>query len=255
MSAARIRWFHRYLRAKARALGVSRLAWYDLLAPVGESTTVWTFDQAAAFIVAQFGTYSAPLGAFAARAFRERWVDAQLRAGRPDGAFCLALRDDESRILMNYTPSFHGVSTLAHELGHGYHNLQLARRTMLQRSTPLTLAETASIFCETLVWQSALQHAGPREQLAILVASLQSACSMRAPHERCARRTTRPTHRGAMMPASAGHGVDGPQGNAGAVAARASAIASSAESACPAAHTAAKRSSPSAWRAAATVSS
>src|SRR5205823_821634 len=123
--------FHRYLHAKARALGLPRLAWYDLFAPVGKSTKVWEFDEAQAFIVKQFGTYSPRLSNFAARAFREGWIDAEPRNGKRDGAFCISIRGDESRVFANYKLSFGGVSTLAHELGHGYHNLNLAQHTML----------------------------------------------------------------------------------------------------------------------------
>jgi oligoendopeptidase F len=75
--------------------------------------------------------------------------------------------------MANYKSAFGGVSTLAHELGHGYHNFNLAGRTMLQRATPAALAETASTFCETIIRQAALQTVGPQEQIAILEASLQ----------------------------------------------------------------------------------
>jgi pepF/M3 family oligoendopeptidase len=170
--------FHRYLRAKARALGVKRLAWYDLFAPVGGQERVWTFDEAAAFVVEQFGTYSARLREYAARAFRERWIDAEPRPGKVDGAFCMWLVGDQSRVLSNFKPSFDGVSTLAHELGHGYHNLCLSRRTMLQRATPMTLAETASIFCETLSREAALKQADAQGQLALLESSLQGSCQV-----------------------------------------------------------------------------
>ena len=170
--------FRRYLHAKARALGLERLAWYDLFAPVGQSTKVWQFDEAQAFILEQFGTYSPKLSDFAARAFRERWIDAEPRSGKRDGAFCISIRKDESRVFANYKPSFGGVSTLAHELGHGYHNLNLAQRTLLQRNTPMTLAETASIFCETIVSQAALQKAHTQEQIAILEESLQGSCQI-----------------------------------------------------------------------------
>ncbi len=170
--------FRRYLHAKARALGLERLAWYDLFAPVGQSTKVWQFDEAQAFILEQFGTYSPKLSDFAARAFRERWIDAEPRSGKRDGAFCISIRKDESRVFANYKPSFGGVSTLAHELGHGYHNLNLAQRTLLQRNTPMTLAETASIFCETIVSQAALQKAHTQEKIAILEESLQGSCQI-----------------------------------------------------------------------------
>lgn len=170
--------FRRYLKAKARLIGVEQLAWYDLFAPAGSSNKVWEYDEATDFIVEQFGSYSTRMGEFAARAFRENWVDAEPRAGKRDGAYCSWLRRDESRVFANYQPAFGGVSTLAHELGHAYHNLNLASRTPLQRSTPMTLAETASIFCETIIRQAALDKGDADEQIAILEASLQGACQV-----------------------------------------------------------------------------
>ena len=170
--------FRRYLRAKARALGLERLAWYDLFAPMGASGKVWSFEEARAFVVEQFGAYSQRMSDFAARAFRERWIDAEPRPGKVDGAFCMSLRGDESRVLANFKPAFGGMSTLAHELGHGYHNMCLAPRTMLQRATPMTLAETASIFCETIVREAALRRADAQGQIEILEASLQGSCQV-----------------------------------------------------------------------------
>ena len=170
--------FRRYLRAKARALGLPRLAWYDLFAPVGKSDRVWEYDEAAQFIVDQFGTYSSRLSNFAARAFSEQWIDAEPREGKVDGAYCTPLRKDESRVFANFKSSYGGMSCLAHELGHGYHNLNLAQRTMLQRDTPMTLAETASIFCETIVREAALRKAEKQEQIMILEASLQGSCQV-----------------------------------------------------------------------------
>lgn len=170
--------FRRYLQLKARALKLPKLAWYDLVAPLGGGGRAWTYDAAAAFIMEHFGAYSARMRDFAARAFRENWIDAEPRAGKEGGGFCMWLRRDESRILVNFNPSYGGMSTLAHELGHGYHNLNLAACTPLQRATPMTLAETASIFCETLVKMAALQHATPSEQLEIIEASLQGSCQV-----------------------------------------------------------------------------
>jgi oligoendopeptidase F len=170
--------FRRYLRAKARAIGNPTLAWYDLFAPVGASTRAWEYPDAEAFIVDQFGTYSDRMRDFASRAFRERWIDAEPRAGKVGGAFCMGIRGDESRVLMNFTPTSSAVSTLAHELGHGYHNLNLGGRTMLQRELPMTLAETASIFCQTIVTQAAMRDADEAERLTILEESLQSACQV-----------------------------------------------------------------------------
>ena len=165
--------FRSYLHAKARVLGLHRLAWYDLNAPIGQEERIWQYDEARAFIIEQFATYSPRLSDFAARAFREQWIDAEPRTGKRDGAFCILVRGDQSRVMANYKSAFGGVSTLAHELGHGYHNFNLAGRTMLQRATPATLAETASTFCETIIRQAALQSVGPQEQIDILEASLQ----------------------------------------------------------------------------------
>jgi oligoendopeptidase F len=170
--------FRRYLHAKARLLGIERCAWYDLFAPVGKETRTWSFDEAAQFIIEQFATYSQKLSDFARRAFEERWIDAPPQPGKHDGAYCMRLRRDESRILTNYKPVFNGMGTLAHELGHAYHNLCLADRTYLQRMTPATLAETASIFCNTIIDQAALHDADREEQIAILEASLQGVCQV-----------------------------------------------------------------------------
>ena len=133
---------------------------------------------ARAFILQHFGSYSDRLRSFADRAFAERWIDAEPRPGKSDGAFCMWLQGDESRILANYEPSYGAVSTLAHELGHAYHNLCEAGLTALQRGTPMTMAETASIFCETIVKDAALAGASEDEQFTILEASLQDACQV-----------------------------------------------------------------------------
>ena len=181
MSAAREAFpdFRRYLKAKARALGIPVLAWYDIFAPVGRNGgKEWSFDTGAQFIVQQFGTYSDKMSGFATRAFSENWIDAEPRAGKRDGAFCSGIRGDESRIFSNYQEAFNGVSTLAHELGHAYHNLNLSERTMLQRNTPMALAETASIFCETIIREAGLRGADANEQLVILEASLQGSCQV-----------------------------------------------------------------------------
>lgn len=165
--------FRRYLRAKSRILGVAALPWYDIFAPVGQSEKPLEYSDATRFIEEQFATYSEKLSSFANRAFSENWIDAEPRPGKSGGAFCMKLRADESRILANYVSSYDGMSTLAHELGHGYHNLNLARRPVLLRTAPMTLAETASIFCQTLIKEAVLKDADREEQLSILEASLQ----------------------------------------------------------------------------------
>lgn len=180
MSAAREAFpdFRRYLKAKARALNLKQLAFYDLFAPLGEGTRVWEFEDARDFILTNFGTYSNKMQELARRAFDQNWIDAEPRTGKRDGAFCMWVRTGDSRILSNFKPAYGGMSTLAHELGHAYHNLVKAHRTVVQRATPMTLAETASIFCETIVREAALQDAEGAERLAILESSLQSSCQV-----------------------------------------------------------------------------
>lgn len=165
----------RYLKAKARALNVAQLAWYDLFAPIGGSERVWSYAAARDFILAEFNEFSPKLGALAKRAYTEQWIDAEPRDGKSGGAFCMWVRGPESRILTNFNPTYTGLSTLAHELGHAYHNRVQERRTYIQRQTPMTLAETASNFCEIIIREAALKDAAPPEQLAILEASLQDA--------------------------------------------------------------------------------
>jgi oligoendopeptidase F len=160
--------FRRYMDAKARALGRERLAWYDLSAPVGKAVRHWSWAEAEAFIRDNFGHYSARLAEFAERSFRERWHDAEPRVGKQGGAYCTGVRPGESRVFLNYNGSFGSVSTLAHELGHAYHNLNLKDRTSLQRGTPSTLSETASIFCETLAFDAAIAQSASDERLALL---------------------------------------------------------------------------------------
>ena len=171
--------FRRYLQAKAQLVsGVQALPWFDMFAPVGDASRTFNWNEATEFVAENFGAYSPKLRGFAERAFRERWIDAEPRPGKRDGAFCMGVRGSESRILQNFRPSFDGVSTLAHELGHGYHNLCLAERTHLQSGTPMTLAETASIFCETIIKQAVLKNADEAGQLAILDGSLQGQCQV-----------------------------------------------------------------------------
>ncbi|MGD9030427.1 MAG: M3 family oligoendopeptidase [Anaerolineae bacterium] len=162
--------FRRYFRRKAERLGKETLAWWDLFAPLGESQRRYTFAEAQDLILDQFGRFSDRLQALARRAFDERWIDAEPREGKQGGAFCMGVPAvEESRILCNFDSSFQQLSTLAHELGHAYHGECRAGKTMLQRRTPMTLAETASILCETIVTDAVLAQASDaQEELAIL---------------------------------------------------------------------------------------
>ena len=164
--------FRRYLRAKAKFLGKDALAWYDLRAPVsvGEARA-FSWDEAKNFVVDTFRSYSDELATFAERAFSEGWCDVPPRRGKRGGAFCMGVPGrKESRVLLNFGGTLDDVFTLAHELGHAYHNEQMYRagRSALQRSTPMTLAETASIFCETIVVNAMLASSSDEERLSIL---------------------------------------------------------------------------------------
>ncbi|MFI5384673.1 MAG: M3 family oligoendopeptidase [Fimbriimonadales bacterium] len=171
--------FRRYLQAKARMLGLQKLAWFDMFAPVGGEGRGWEYRGAAAFVHDSFASYSGKMADFAQSMVDQEKIDAEPRAGKRDGAYCMGVPPTDSLIMMNFKPAFGSVSTLAHELGHGYHNLCLEDRTILQRSTPMTLAETASIFCETIIRQAVLtSDAGDQEKLTVLEGSLQGSCQV-----------------------------------------------------------------------------
>jgi pepF/M3 family oligoendopeptidase len=164
--------FRRYFKAKAKHLGKQQLAWWDIFAPVGAIDKDYSWDEARAFILETFGTFSPELAAFAQRSFDDHWLDAEPREGKVGGAFCMSLPSvNETRILLNFDGKLSTVSTVAHELGHGYHAecLYQAGKTSLQSSYPMTLAETASLMCETIATEAVLAQAqNPQEELAIL---------------------------------------------------------------------------------------
>lgn len=164
--------FRRYFQAKAKRFGQEKLPWWNLFAPVGKSETKYTFREARDFILDNFSNFSPRLADFAARAFDNNWIDAEQREGKMGGAFCMDIPGTgESRILSNFDGSFDQVSTLAHELGHGFHNdcMEQANRTQLQQRTPMTMAETASIMCETIVANASIKQAkNKEEELSIL---------------------------------------------------------------------------------------
>jgi len=170
--------WRRYFRAKARALGKERLDWWDLAAPTGKSEKSWTWEESGAFIAEQLGTFSPSDAEVARVAFRERWIDAAPRVGKRGGAYCTNVGQGKSRILANFEETFDSVSTLAHELGHAYHNHCLRERPPLLRMYPMTLAETASIMNETIAVQAALRTLPEKEQLPILEADLQGAAQI-----------------------------------------------------------------------------
>lgn len=174
--------FEKYHKHKAKLIGKQKLAWWDLFAPLGKTDKVYSWKEACDFIVNNFNKFSPELGSFAKRAFDNQWVDAEQREGKRGGAFCMGVEGvKESRVLMNFDGSFDQVSTLAHELGHAFHNecAYQANKTPIQQNTPMTLAETASIMCETIVTEALLKNiTDPQEELSVLEAQIQGAAQV-----------------------------------------------------------------------------
>jgi pepF/M3 family oligoendopeptidase len=171
--------FRQYLQRKGEVLGHQNgLPWYDLYAPIGETSRTFTVEEAQAYILQNFGTFSEHLKSVAQKAFDGNWVDYTPRKGKRGGAFCSNIHSiKESRILTNFTGTFGDVITLAHELGHAYHGDNIFEETPLGYYT-MPLAETASTFCETIVLKAALKEADKEEQLAILESDLQGSTAV-----------------------------------------------------------------------------
>ena len=169
--------FRKYLKRKAELLGHQKgLPFYDLFAPMGESEMQFTYEEAMDYIVKNFSTFSPKLGQYAKEAYEKNWLDVEPREGKRGGAFCSNLHViGESRILSNFDGSFSNMTTLAHELGHGYHGFNLKEETILNSSYPMPIAETASIFCETIVVQAALKEMSDAEAVTILEQSISDA--------------------------------------------------------------------------------
>jgi oligoendopeptidase F len=161
--------FRRWMRTKAQLHGYDGgLRWHDLFAPLPTSPGAVSWTDGCARVDQAFGAFSPSLAQLYRQAVVDKWIDAEPRAGKRGGAFCAPLMDGRSIVHVNWSGSADSVSTLAHELGHAYHNVQLAQRTAMQRALPMALAETASIFCETLLVEDGLKRAEGAERLALL---------------------------------------------------------------------------------------
>lgn len=169
--------FHKYLKRKALLLGhEGALPFYDLFAPISSRSLTYTYDEAKTFIVKHFATFSQDLSDYAKEAFDKEWLDVEPREGKRGGAFCAPIGGrNQSRIMLNFDESFSAVTTMAHELGHGYHNSQLNNETMLNSSYAMPVAETASIFCETIVTTAAIESASKNDAVFILEKSIEGA--------------------------------------------------------------------------------
>ncbi|MDR1688039.1 MAG: M3 family oligoendopeptidase [Clostridiales bacterium] len=168
--------FRKYLKHKAKLLGKDSLPFYDLFAPVGKADMKYTYSEAKDFVYENFSSFSKRLGDFAKRAFDNKWIDVYPREGKTGGAFCSSIHPiNESRIMLNFGGTFSDVTTIAHELGHGYHNECLNGLSYLNCHYTMPIAETASTFCETIVINSALKGASKEEATAIIDADLTDA--------------------------------------------------------------------------------
>jgi oligoendopeptidase F len=165
----------RWYRLKAQLLGVERLADYDRMAAVTEDEVTFPFARAREIVLDCYSSFSPELGDVARRFFEDRRIDAPVRPGKRGGAFCAsAVPSVEPYVLLNYTARRRDVLTLAHELGHGVHFALAARQGIFHQSTPLTLAETASVFGETIVFGRLLEEdSAPASRLALLAENLE----------------------------------------------------------------------------------
>jgi oligoendopeptidase F len=165
----------RWYRLKARLLGVERLADYDRMAPVSADEQTFPFARAREIVLDCYSSFSPELGDLARRVFQERHIDAPLRPGKRGGAFCAsAVPSVHPYVMVNYTSRRRDVLTLAHELGHGVHFALAARQGVFHQDTPLTLAETASVFGETIVFGRLLgEDSDPASRLALLAENLE----------------------------------------------------------------------------------
>ncbi|SEN86141.1 M3 family oligoendopeptidase [Paenibacillus sp. OV219] len=169
----------KYLERKAELLGLKQLDWHDVGAPLGSSHKVVPYDDAAQIILEQFRAFSPDLADFSEKAFREGWIEAEDRPGKRPGGFCTAFpKSGQTRIFMTYSGTASNVSTLAHELGHAYHQHVMNDLPPLAQEYAMNVAETASTFAEMIVSDSVLKAATDRsEKLALLDDKIHSAVS------------------------------------------------------------------------------
>ncbi len=159
-----------YLNRKAKLLGLKKLSWYDLDAPYGKTESKVSYQEGAEFIEENFALFGEKMSGFAKKAFEDQWIEAEDRPGKAPGGFCTGFPEsEESRIFMTYSGTPSNVSTLAHELGHGFHSYAMRGVHYLNRGYAMNVAETASTFAEMIVADAAVKNAkGEEEKLALL---------------------------------------------------------------------------------------
>ena len=167
----------RYYRLKARLLGLDRLSHFDRFAPVAEDTTKTSWSDARAIVTEAYAGFSDETGDVVERFFAESWIDAPVRDDKRTGAFCATtVPGVHPYILMNYTGDRRSILTLAHELGHGLHGVLAGPLGLFNASTPLTTAETASVFGEALTFKILLAgEDDPRRRLDLLTGRIEDA--------------------------------------------------------------------------------
>ncbi len=157
--------FRKYIRAKAKALGhEGGLPWYDLFAPMGKCDKVYTVDEARDYLLGIFSGFDSELHDMVKCAFDERWIDFFPREGKVGGAFDMGIPSaGQSRVLTNFDGSFSDIVTLAHELGHSFHDRQVFAHSILNQDYSMPVAETASTFNEVLVMNTAIDSAEDKD--------------------------------------------------------------------------------------------
>ncbi|MDF2942397.1 MAG: hypothetical protein K0S01_1255 [Herbinix sp.] len=167
--------FHKYLRHKAKIMGHSNgLPWYDMFAPIGESNTKFTTEESKAYLVKHFRGFADDLADMVEEAYDNEWIDFFPRKGKVGGAFCENMPFvKQSRILSNFTGALNDVVTLAHELGHAYHGLNIQEHLPLNVNYSMPVAETASTFNEALIMEAAINETEGREKIALIESQLQ----------------------------------------------------------------------------------
>ncbi len=166
--------FRKYMRHKAEKLGYTNgLPFYELFAPMGKSDKKFTTEEARDYLVATFKDFSTDLSDMMQEAFDNAWIDFFPHPGKEGGAFCGGVPSiRQSRILTNFDGSFGAVDTLAHELGHAFHNVQLYDERPLNQDYPMPIAETASTFNEVFLGRAALKSAEGEEKINLIESDL-----------------------------------------------------------------------------------
>ncbi len=160
----------RYLARKKEMLGLPALGWQDVDAPVGKDGRKLTYEQAAEFIVEQFERFSPRMAALARRAFDERWIEAEDRPGKRMGGFCTSFpRSRQSRIFVTFSGSMGNLATLAHELGHAFHQSVMNDLEPFNQQYAMAVAETASTFAEMIVADAAVRFAANEAERMVLI--------------------------------------------------------------------------------------